>query len=116
MNNRKIVNKRGSVKTVRMTITDADGQPVDLTGFTITAYVTRRNSTEHVRNATITLLDQLTLKGKFDATFDETDLSVPAGFYDFEVKTINGNGVPEYFPCVEGAPFGKYILEESKAI
>jgi hypothetical protein len=116
MTNRKIVNKRGSVKTVRMTITDADGLPVDLTGFAITAYVTRRNSTAHVRNATITLLNQLTFKGKFDATFDETDLAVPAGSYDLEVKTINGNGVPEYFPCVEGVPFGKYVLEESKAV
>ena len=114
--NRKIVNKRGAVKTVRMTITDADGQPVPLTGFTITAYVTARGSSVHVRDATIAYLDQVTLKGKFDATFDERDLTVAAGQYDLEVKTVNGNGVPEYFPCVEGVPFGKYVLEASKAV
>lgn len=112
---RKIVIKRGSIKTIRMQIIDANGAAVDLTGFTITAYATRPYHAVHIIDGTVTPLDQTTLKGFVDVEFDESAGTNPASSYDLEVKTINGNGDPEYFPCIEGHPFGEYIIVESKA-
>ena len=112
---RLVTIKQGSIKTVRVTVKRAK-VPVDLTGATITMYaLDHEPSTAHIADADITILDQGTLTGKFDAVFDESAATNAKGYYRLEVKIIDGSGNPEYLPCVPDEPFGKYNILPSTA-
>ena len=91
--------KRG--ETLRLTLEHAiDGAAVDLTGYTITcAARTSGDATDGTPMATasVTILDQVTLTGRFTVDFDLTT-GWPIGRVAIDAKLVSGDTV--YTPTV----------------
>ena len=87
--------KRG--ETLRLTLLhEIDGVAVDLTGYTITSFARvssdTTNSTPPLDTATCTILDQVTMTGRFTIDFGETS-DWPVGRVLIDAKLDSGDVV-----------------------
>lgn len=85
-----------------------DGEPIDLTGLTVTLVMRRQSGAVVTPGGSITVLNQITNKGQVTyapAAGDfvwETNLFTNAQTYKLHWKVVDGSGKPIFFPS--GAP------------
>jgi|GEM_PF-5689907 len=91
----KLIISRGSIANPKFIVTDANNNPVDYSGCTVSckAKLTLRDP-----NTKIAVTGSVggTNNNEITVNFGEDDTNIPAGLYKYSVKVTNGTTIKDY--------------------
>lgn len=114
MNNRKFRAKQGETKLMEVTIKDATGQLVNLTGYTLPFVVTSKDTLTVLFSGSFTPENQTTNLGIASYRLQAADTTNNPADYDLEIKVIDTGGNVNLYPLVDGDKFGIFRIVQSK--